>query len=182
MYNSATAPSIPPPPPPPPLPRRTTTDSIDPRRVPFAENSQASVHPPRRVFPAKWSTGLLCCLDDIGNCCLTCLCPCITFGRIAEVVDGGTTTCCASGSLYALIMCLTGCSCLYSCFYRSKLRGQHLLEESPCSDCLVHCCCESCALCQEYRELKNRGINPKLGWKQQRVWYMAPVVEANMTR
>lgn len=71
--------------------------------------------------------------------------------------------CGMSGTLYTLILCLTGCSCLYSCFYRSKLRGQFFLEESPCTDCCVHCFCEECALCQEYRELKNRGFDLSIG-------------------
>jgi len=30
-------------------------------------------------------------------------------------------------------------------------------------DCLVHFCCETCALCQEYRELKNRGYDLSIG-------------------
>ena len=40
-----------------------------------------------------------------------------------------------------------------------------MLAEQPCNDCLVHYCCERCALCQEYRELKHRGFNPSLGWE-----------------
>ncbi|GAV59182.1 LOW QUALITY PROTEIN: PLAC8 domain-containing protein, partial [Cephalotus follicularis] len=60
------------------------------------------------------------------------------------------------------LLCLTGCSCLYSCFYRSKSRGQFL--ESPCTDCCIHCCCEGCSLCQEYRELKHQGFDMCIGW------------------
>jgi hypothetical protein len=37
------------------------------------------------------------------------------------------------------------------------------LEEAPCVDCLVHFCCETCALSQEYRELKNRGFDMGIG-------------------
>ncbi|KAL6634091.1 hypothetical protein ACP70R_026762 [Stipagrostis hirtigluma subsp. patula] len=113
---------------------------------------------------AAWSTGLCDCFDDCGNCCVTCLCPCITFGQIAEIVDRGSTSCGASGALYTLIMLLTGCQCVYSCFYRSKMRAQYGLQEGPCIDCCVHCCCEHCALCQEYRELKKRGFDMNLGW------------------
>ncbi|PWA34330.1 PLAC8 motif-containing protein [Artemisia annua] len=40
-----------------------------------------------------------------------------------------------------------------------------MLREQPCNDVFVHCCCEMCALCQEYRELKNRGFEPSLGWE-----------------
>ncbi|KAL5553217.1 hypothetical protein UlMin_040618 [Ulmus minor] len=137
--------------------------------------------------PVPWSTGLFDCFSDFKNCCITCWCPCITFGQIADIVDKGSTSCSASGALFALITCVTGCSCLYSCFYRKKMREQYALEESPCGDCLVHCCCEYCALCQEYRELQNRGYNMQIGWQgnveeKNRGVAMAPVVEGGMSR
>ena len=47
--------------------------------------------------------------------------------------------------------------------YRSRLRGQYDLEEAPCADCLVHFCCETCSFCQEYKELKNRGLDMGIG-------------------
>ncbi|KAF5939246.1 hypothetical protein HYC85_023505 [Camellia sinensis] len=71
--------------------------------------------------------------------------------------------CGASGAIYALIAAVTGCACCYSCTYRKKLRNQYMLQESPCGDCLVHCFCEQCALCQEYRELTNRGFDLNKG-------------------
>ncbi|XP_059659181.1 protein PLANT CADMIUM RESISTANCE 2-like [Cornus florida] len=137
--------------------------------------------------PVTWSTGLCDCFDDVSSCCLTCWCPCITFGRIAEIVDRGSTSCGVSGALYMLIMCLTSCSCLYSCFYRPKLRGQYFLEESPCTDCCVHCCCEGCALCQEYRELKKQGFDMSIGWhgnveRRKREVSVPPAVQEGMNR
>ncbi|KAL6634092.1 hypothetical protein ACP70R_026763 [Stipagrostis hirtigluma subsp. patula] len=122
----------------------------------FAVQAQAPV--------AEWSTGLCGCFEDCGNCCVTWLCPCVTFGRIAEIVDQGSTSCGYSGAMYALVMLLTGCQCAYSCFYRSKMRAQYGLRETPCADCLVHCCCGTCALCQEYRELTHRDFHVNLGW------------------
>ncbi|CDP00822.1 unnamed protein product [Coffea canephora] len=115
--------------------------------------------------PGSWATGLCGCFSDVSNCCITCWCPCITFGQIAEIVDKGTTSCGTSGALYGLLAYLTGCACIYSCFYRSKMRRQYMLPESPCGDCLVHFCCETCALCQEYRELKIRGFDMPIGWQ-----------------
>ncbi|KAK2994777.1 hypothetical protein RJ640_001683 [Escallonia rubra] len=41
--------------------------------------------------PSQWSTGLCDCASDCSNCCITCWCPCITFGQIAEIVDKGST-------------------------------------------------------------------------------------------
>ncbi|XP_077230595.1 protein PLANT CADMIUM RESISTANCE 2-like isoform X2 [Tasmannia lanceolata] len=120
---------------------------------------------PQSQAPARWSTGLCGCCDDIDNCCVTCCCPCITFGQISEILDKGSHSCVRNGTLYTILLCFTGCACLYSCFYRSKLRRQYFLEESPCMDCFVHFCCEPCALCQEYRELKKRGLDMSIGWK-----------------
>ncbi|CAD5164657.1 unnamed protein product [Musa acuminata subsp. malaccensis] len=97
-----------------------------------------------------WSTGLCDCCDDVGNCCITCFCPCITFGQISEIIDRGSTSCCASGALYALILCVTGCQCLYSCFYRSKLRGQYGLRAVPtASSTIASASCALSARCTE---------------------------------
>ncbi|KAJ6431686.1 hypothetical protein OIU84_019045 [Salix udensis] len=154
--------------------------------------SQPARPPPVTGIPvgqqARWSSGLCDCCSDPTGCCLTWFCPCITFGRIAEITDQGATPCLVSGAIYGLLCWFTGCSCLYSCFYRSKLRKQYMLEESPCNDCLVHCCCESCALCQEYRELKHRGFDMAAGWQESlpgpsvTVAPSAPVAQRGMTR
>ncbi|ESR61440.1 hypothetical protein CICLE_v10016918mg [Citrus x clementina] len=151
------------------------------------QQQHGHVHQPT-VGP--WSSGLCDCCSDCSTCCLTYWCPCITFGRIAEIVDKGSSSCGVNGALYFIIAWLTGCACLYSCGYRSKMRHQYMLKDSPCGDCLVHFFCESCALCQEYRELKSRGFDMALGWhgnleKQNRGLAMAstaPVVEGGMTR
>ncbi|KAI8537437.1 hypothetical protein RHMOL_Rhmol09G0023700 [Rhododendron molle] len=95
---------------------------------------------------------------------ITCCCPFVTFGQIAEIVDKGTTSCAASATIFGLIHHFSGCAgCLYSYFYRSKLRNQYALVESPCPDCCVHCSCLCCALCQEYRELKKQGFDMSIG-------------------
>ncbi|XP_020679178.1 cell number regulator 2-like [Dendrobium catenatum] len=135
-----------------------------------------------------WSTGLCNCCDDKSNCCVTCCCPCITFGRIAEIVDRGSSSCGTSGALYALICFVTGCPWFYSCFYRSRMRSQYSLKKSPCNDCLLHFCCEHCALCQEYRELKRRGFDMTIGWQAnverqgQGVGTVPPPLQGEMSR
>ncbi|KAL3512267.1 hypothetical protein ACH5RR_024984 [Cinchona calisaya] len=102
--------------------------------------------------PNPWTTG-----------CVTCCCPCITFGRNAEIIDRGTTSCAHAGIIYYCLAHIGFAPC-YSCTYRTKLRAYFNLSEDPCNDCLVHCCCVLCAVCQEYRELKNRGLDPSHGW------------------
>ncbi|XP_073156068.1 protein PLANT CADMIUM RESISTANCE 2-like [Henckelia pumila] len=163
-------------------------DTAPPISSPAAFYSEKDSHPPPPPKPkVPWSTGLFDCFSDVENCCVTCWCPCITFGRIAEIVDKGSSSCGQSGALYTVIACVTLCPFFYSCFYRSKMRQNYSLHESPCGDCLVHCFCENCALCQEYRELKSRGYNMTIGWhgnveKHNREAVMAPVVEGGMSR
>ncbi|XP_041001255.1 cell number regulator 10-like [Juglans microcarpa x Juglans regia] len=110
----------------------------------------------------KWSASLLD-FEDVGTCCITCCLPCITFGRIAEVVDEGQSSCVAQGFVYGCLM-LFQCQWVISCMYREKLRSKFGLPEDPCCDCCVHFCCEPCALCQEHAELKHRGLDPSIGW------------------
>ncbi|KAM3705434.1 hypothetical protein ACJW31_03G080300 [Castanea mollissima] len=146
---------------PPPFAQATVTGVPMNSTSQYHENSQ----PASFQAPVPWSSGLYDCCHDVSNCCLTCWCPCITFGRIADIVDKGSKTTGFSEVVYALIANLIGCGCLYSYPYRTKIRQQYMLEEKPCGDCLVHFCCEPCALCQEYRELEARGFDMTIGWK-----------------
>ncbi|XP_043717803.1 protein PLANT CADMIUM RESISTANCE 7-like [Telopea speciosissima] len=134
-----------------------------------------------------WSTGLFDCFQDPNNCLITCCCPCVSFGQIAEVVDRGQSSCAMAGiTWYALAIC--HCACLYSCTFRTKLRALYSLQEDPCADCLVHWCCMGCALCQEFRELKIRGVDPSIGWQANvEKWNKSaattpPTVKPGMTR
>ncbi|XP_068658035.1 protein PLANT CADMIUM RESISTANCE 3-like [Aristolochia californica] len=141
---------------------------------------------PNGSIPGQWTTGICDCCEDPCHSCITWCFPCVTFGQIAEVLDQGTTSCGAAGCLYYLMGSI-GCICLYASGYRAKLRSQYQLQEAPCNDCLVHWCCTACALCQEYRELRNRGVDPSLGWqgnvaKWNRGATAAPVVAQAMTR
>lgn len=73
------------------------------------------------------------------------------------------SACGVNGALYCLITALTGCGCIYSCIYRSKMREMFKLQGGGGEDCLIHCCCEPCALTQMHRELNNRGFQVSLG-------------------
>ncbi|XP_023742284.1 protein PLANT CADMIUM RESISTANCE 2 isoform X2 [Lactuca sativa] len=107
-----------------------------PSTSPPAQYSTGIPIPPI-VSASQWSTGLCECDSDVLNCCITCWCPCIPFGQLVEIADKGSP---------------------------SKMRQLYLLPEEPCNDCLVPFCCEPCAMCQEYRELKYRGFDMSLGW------------------
>ncbi|CAL1392792.1 unnamed protein product [Linum trigynum] len=189
MHENATTP--PPPNPPSPMFQGVPPDQVN-GRLPLAPppppGAAVPVNPHNHASPLPWSTGLCDCFDDCSSCCLTAWCPCVAFGRIAEIVDRGQTSCGLSGTVYALMLWMFGCACILSCFYRSKMRGQLFLEEQPCPDCLVHLFCEGCALCQEYRELQNKGFDLSIGWygnmeKNRRyATTTAPAIEGGMSR
>ncbi|XP_050230729.1 protein PLANT CADMIUM RESISTANCE 2-like [Mercurialis annua] len=185
-----------PPPPPPYFTPETTTTGIPVSSsnqyysTTGTDNSLSSSSHLESKKRDPWSSGLCDCFSDQRNCCITFWCPCVTFGQVAEIVDKGSSACGVNGALYTIIACVTGCACCFSCFYRAKMRQQYSLKESPCGDCLVHCFCEYCALCQEYRELKSRGYDMTIGWhgnveQKNRSLEMAsvpPAVEGGMSR
>ncbi|AEE76101.1 Protein PLANT CADMIUM RESISTANCE 7 [Arabidopsis thaliana] len=128
----------------------------------------------------QWTSGLFSCMEDSETACLTCFCPCVTFGRIADISDEGRTGCGRCGVFYGLICCVVGLPCLFSCTYRTKIRSKFGLPESPTSDCVTHFFCECCALCQEHRELKTRGLDPSIGWSGNMQRTMAPPMSQQM--
>nr|VDD44695.1 unnamed protein product [Brassica oleracea] len=85
------------------------------------------------------TSGLCDCMNDVENGCVM------------------------SGMLYVLICCLFWTPCVYSCTFWAKIRSKFGLPDAPAPDWITHCFCEYCALCQEYRELKNRGLDPSIG-------------------
>ncbi|KAL3510527.1 hypothetical protein ACH5RR_029928 [Cinchona calisaya] len=180
-YQKSPPPSAPPIPPPysqPPVTGIPVTPPPPPPQFQIPINTSSG----------NWSTGLCDCCSDCSTCCLTCWLPCVTFGQVAEIIDQGSTPCVASAGIYGLLCYFTGCACIYSGFYRTRLRKQYMLPESPCSDFLVHCCCECCALCQEHRHLKNQGFDMSTGWRgnmerQNRGLTMSsPVIPEGMSR
>ncbi|KAI3863199.1 hypothetical protein MKW92_044402 [Papaver armeniacum] len=144
--------------------------------------------PPKPPGTNAWTTGLFDCMDDPNNALITFCVPCFTFGQIAEIIDEGQTTCSTSGIMYAAVSFFTALPCLISCGYRSKLRNKYDLIEAPAADWITHVFCEVCALCQVYRELKNRGYDPAIGWHgnqmrhqmQQQQVQMTPPMNQNM--
>lgn len=119
---------------------------------------------------------------------MTCWCPCVTVGRIANIVDQGSSSCCATGALYMLSWSTVFGSACISCKYRARMRRQYNLKGGDCGDYLKHFCCELCALTQAYRELTKRGFDVPLGWDgnvarhNAGVAMGAPVVEGGMRR
>lgn len=71
---------------------------------------------------------------------------------------------CALGSFMYLLMGPALCSqWIIGSTYRTRLRTRFTLVQAPTQDWVAHLFCPYCALCQEFRELRNRGIDPSLG-------------------
>ncbi|XP_045790789.1 protein PLANT CADMIUM RESISTANCE 7-like [Trifolium pratense] len=133
----------------------------------------------------KWTTGLFDCCEDYENCCFTCWCRHLTFGWNVEIIDQGRTSATKARSKFCVYGSF-GLGSIYSYKFRSGLRALYNLPEEPCNDCCVHCWCSLCAICQEYRELKNRGLDPSKGWKanegKMKTNLVPPQVEMDMSR
>jgi len=129
---------------------------------------------------------------------LTTIVPCVTFGQIAEVMDEGEMSmfcftqfeteirffikydvfnskycvvyaACPLGTFMYLLMMPALCShWVMGSKYREKMRRKFNLVEAPYSDCASHVLCPCCSLCQEYRELKIRNLDPSLGTNSKR--------------
>ncbi|ANM59619.1 PLAC8 family protein [Arabidopsis thaliana] len=115
-----------------------------------------------------WSTGLFDCQADQANAVLTTIVPCVTFGQIAEVMDEGEMTCPLGTFMYLLMMPALCSHWVMGSKYREKMRRKFNLVEAPYSDCASHVLCPCCSLCQEYRELKIRNLDPSLGTNSKR--------------
>lgn len=71
---------------------------------------------------------------------------------------------CPMGSfIYLLMMPALWSQWLMGSKYRNKLRARYHLVEAPYQDVISHIFCAYCSLCQEYRELKIRGLDPSQG-------------------
>ncbi|KAG9143315.1 hypothetical protein Leryth_010240 [Lithospermum erythrorhizon] len=149
----------------PPMPQPDQIEEIGNGQV----NQQFGLAPqtPGMSLPLgnPWTTGLFDCSEDPTNATMTALFPCVTFGQLAEVIQSGNTTCATSSFLYLLTMPLLIFPAVMGANSRKMLRAKFGLVEAPYEDLFSHCFCLCCSLCQEFRELKNRGFDPALGWQ-----------------
>ncbi|KAJ9190215.1 hypothetical protein P3X46_001441 [Hevea brasiliensis] len=93
------------------------------------------------VLGHPWTTGLFDCHEYQTNAIMTAFFPCVTFGQIVEVLDERELK--------------QNCWRIYN------------LVEAPYTDVISHFFCPFCSLCQEFRELRNRGLDPwilMMGW------------------
>ncbi|KAI9153019.1 hypothetical protein LWI28_004535 [Acer negundo] len=146
---------------------------LEPQTVPHKEDLPVPHHTSDGLV--QWSSGICACCDDMQSCCIGLFCPWFLFGKNAEFLGSGTSTgsclthfilwasvnavCCllADGILLGLPGCFVAC---YACGYRRSLRAKYNLQETPCGDFVTHFFCHLCAICQEYREIRERSGDP----------------------
>ncbi|PKI60683.1 hypothetical protein CRG98_018930 [Punica granatum] len=109
-----------------------------------------------------WTSGLFDCCQHPRNAIITTVAPCVTFGQIAEILDNGSTSC-LTGALLYFFLFLVLCHWNVGVRYRRRMRGAFQLAETPVTDKIAHTLFPLCALCQEFRELNDRGYDPFLG-------------------
>ncbi|KAL9691454.1 hypothetical protein QQ045_011878 [Rhodiola kirilowii] len=146
---------------------RVETPELEPTAAGWQNAAPASQYPaPKYVATSlgvPWSTGLFDCHEDEPNAVMTAFLPCLTFGQIAEVMDQGEMTCFLASFIYTLMMPALCSQWVMGSKYRKLLRRKYNLVEAPYEDVVSHIFCPCCSLCQEFRELERRGLNPALG-------------------
>ncbi|PTQ28050.1 hypothetical protein MARPO_0175s0012, partial [Marchantia polymorpha] len=95
------------------------------------------------------------CFQDLTSCMNKSSTCWFLAGCWAEVVDKQATC-----FVFCCNQSLTGCGFLYTCGYRSRVRQTYSLPEPPYVVCCTYCWCLPRSSCQEYRELKHRGVDP----------------------
>ncbi|XP_020230182.1 protein PLANT CADMIUM RESISTANCE 10 isoform X1 [Cajanus cajan] len=153
---------------------QSDSEALDVALVEHSEERSNSNGSNQIQAQTQWSSGICACCDDTQSCCIGCLCPCFLFGKNAEFLGSGTflgscvthlilwsavnTACCflTDGLCWGVPGCLVSC---YACGYRKALRSKYNLPEAPCGDFVTHFCCHPCAICQEYREIRERSVD-----------------------
>jgi Cys-rich protein (TIGR01571 family) len=67
--------------------------------------------------------------------------------------------------IQAALYCVTlhfGCCCVIHAPMRSKFRSRYGIEGSACGDCCITSFCACCAIAQEAREIKARGVPQRM--------------------
>ncbi|KAM3270506.1 cell number regulator 1-like [Capsicum chacoense] len=164
-HQPSTMPLFPPMGMPPPFPYFPVPFPLDqfyhptlPRNINNASNGQ--------IYSQPWSTGLFDCFDDIKNCFITCICPCVTFGQVDEILSEGQMTWWEAALMFGLVELLCcQASFIFAWYHRLLFRKKYNLMGNLFSELAITLCCMRLVLCQNYRQLNKLGFDVALGWK-----------------
>lgn len=113
-----------------------------------------------------WSSNIFDCLDDVNSAIEVTFCGPCQLSRQYNVITNGSRDIdalslfgqFAGNILSAMLHIPIGMgSVLLNYHVRTRLRQRYMLEGSAVSDALFSAFCTSCALCQQYREMSQRG-------------------------
>ncbi|KAK6534944.1 hypothetical protein TWF281_006244 [Arthrobotrys megalospora] len=140
-----------------PAPQPISSNPVQPSPQPQMESKGVTNH---AGHPGPWEHGMCGCFGDMGKCCMTCWCPCITYGKIQHRLrnnDMSNYKSC-NGHCWGFcgLMCLCGVQWVMGMMQRGEIRQRYNLEGSGIGDCCRHFWCECCVLIQEDRETETR--------------------------
>ncbi|RDW67021.1 hypothetical protein BP5796_09770 [Coleophoma crateriformis] len=116
----------------------------------------------------KWQAAFFGCFNPIDTCCITCCCPCVTFGKTHHRLRKDPNL---NGYSPINTSCIGWWASSYFCLswvpqilQRRDIQERNSLEGDFVTDCLKVWCCACCDLIQqekeaEYHALHGNGLN-----------------------
>ncbi|KAA3677463.1 uncharacterized protein DEA37_0004637 [Paragonimus westermani] len=92
-------------------------------------------------------------IPDFGLFALSCCCPCIVFGSVAQDIGQSYALCCLA-SLCSLLTLQVECNWLFGCLLRDRVRKRYRIRGNLIADCCTYCCCYACTLNQAALQAK----------------------------
>ncbi|KAL3417218.1 hypothetical protein PVAG01_11218 [Phlyctema vagabunda] len=130
-------------------------------RVKEVVNTPAIITAPKQG--QAWHESFFGCLNPIDLCCLTCCCPCVTFGKTHHRLRKDSNL---AGFSPVNASCIGFWVSSYFCLHwvpqllqRHDLQTRHSLDGNFPVDCLKSFCCACCDLIQQEKEAKFQAIN-----------------------
>ncbi|RPA78641.1 hypothetical protein BJ508DRAFT_155053 [Ascobolus immersus RN42] len=142
----------------------------EPYNPPFNHSPGQIDHPNNQHAPPNYIPGFFSCLSSPSTCCLSFWCPCILYSRTksalattsshSEKADADFSSCNSQCTLFcALSVCML--SPFLTLFQRGRIRTRYNLPQGAgvyCCDCLKACCCTTCTLIQDDRQVREREL------------------------
>ncbi|KAL4939367.1 hypothetical protein BDV06DRAFT_225107 [Aspergillus oleicola] len=103
-----------------------------------------------------WINGFCAC-PSLGLCCESCFCPCLTFGRTHDRLEGDEDPSdCNSACLYLALGYLSGFYPLCLIIERRRIRKLYNIKGGICGDFWGSLCCVQNVLVQNENEVISR--------------------------
>ena len=107
----------------------------------------------------EWTTSLCGCSEDCGSTFDIVICPYCAVCRQMEAVDGKSDGC-HLGACAAILFLGPPAALILNFLNRRNISEKYGIGENVCVSCIIAFMFTSCGLCQQHRELTNRGVWP----------------------